>query len=108
MPCSVPVDLEGLFGDGERPRVARSVVGVLLFSLSFDGVRFGGLAQALIGLGLLSFFLGLASPPTRTPGEERGEADGDDAFTGLKLSLSLSFEGVFFLGLDLDGDRTAR
>lgn len=110
LPCSVParVDLAGLFDDGERARVARSVVGVLLFSLSFGGVLFCGLAQPLSLE--LSFFLGLASPLTRTPGDERGEDDGDgvDAFMGLRLSLSFNFEGVFFLGLDLDDDCAVR
>jgi hypothetical protein len=83
-------------GDGERPRLARSAVGVLLFSLSFGGgVLFAGLAPALISLGSF-LFLG--------PGDEREECDGDDAvFTGLKLSLSFSLEGVcLLLGLDLD------
>lgn len=37
------VDLAGLVGDGERPRLARSAVGALLFSLSFGGVLLGGL-----------------------------------------------------------------
>lgn len=107
LPCSSPVlgvDLAGLFGDGERPKLERSAVGVLLFNLSFGGVLFGGLAQAS-SLGL-SLFLGLPSAPTRTPGDVWDEGDGDDTFTGLKLSLSFSFEGVFFLGLDLDDDCT--
>lgn len=92
--------MEGLFGDGERPRLARSAVGVLLFSLSFGGVLSGGLAKALVLRS--SLFLGLASPPTRTPGDEREEGDGDDTLTGLRLSLSLNFEGARLLGLDLD------
>lgn len=69
---------------------------MLLFSLSFGGgVLFAGLAPALISLGSF-LFLG--------PGDEREECDGDDAvFTGLKLSLSFSLEGVcLLLGLDLD------
>lgn len=106
--CSFPVvvDLAWLFGDGERPKLARSAVGVLLFNLSFGGVLLSGLAEAL-SLGL-SLFLGLASPPARTShaGDERDEDDGDGTFTGLKLSLSFSFEGVFFFGLDLDDDCT--
>lgn len=104
MPGSVSVvaarlGLAGLFGDGERPRLARSAMCMLLLSLSFGGVLLGGLAQEL-SLGS-SLFTGSAWPLVCRPGEERAEADIDDTFTGLRLSLSFSFDGVCLLGLDL-------
>lgn len=104
MPCSISVaarlGLAGLSGDEERPRLARSAVGVLLFSLIFGGVLLGGLAQ---GLSLGSFLItGFDSPVARTPGDERAETD-LDVFTGLRLSLSFSLDGVCLLGLDSAG-----
>ena len=102
---SLGVDLAGLFGDGERPRLARSTVGVLLLSLSFDGVLLIGFAQAL-GLGP-SLFMGSAEPLTDVSGDERAKAV-DDTFIGLRLSLSFSFDGVCLLGLDPDDDCIVR
>lgn len=89
--------MAGLFGDGDRPSLVRSADGMLLLSLSFGGVLLDGLAQAL-GFGPC-LFMGSVWPLTCRSGNERAEAGVDGIFAGLRLSLSLSLEGVRLFGL---------
>ena len=71
-------------------------MGVLLLSLSFGGVRFGGLALDLDSVSCAEF-LSAFGPFL---GDDLTVSDRDVSFCGLKLFLSFNFDGVRSEDLD--------